>query len=285
VDYISKPFQLDEVHARVETHLELHSLQRALHAHNERLEEAVVARTNELSVANERLSILDHSKNDFLNLISHEFRTPLNGVLGVAEVILDGMPATEENQTLKEVFDGSRQRLLSILDDALLLTQIDVNGGNFRYRPISLHEALDRAIERVSSLADSRNVTFDTPGTNWDQQLVLGCEDLLVSALHALLDTAVKFSNHKGKIHVAGHAALESQIITIETSGRIVPDHTMSKFFDLFSIAEAITPGGDLGLGPPLAHRILSLFGGSVSVENRCPSGIRLTVTLKLGSE
>src|SRR5580658_7353463 len=84
VDYISKPFQFEEVHARVETHLKLHDLQRALKAQNERLEQDVAARTRELAEANERLTILDRSKNEFLNLISHELRTPLNGLLGVS---------------------------------------------------------------------------------------------------------------------------------------------------------------------------------------------------------
>src|SRR5471030_551674 len=88
VDYISKPFQFEEVHARVELHLKLHSLQRELQSQNERLEEAVAARTRELAKANERLTLLDRSKSDFLNLISHEFRTPLNGLLGAGEMIL-----------------------------------------------------------------------------------------------------------------------------------------------------------------------------------------------------
>jgi hypothetical protein len=55
----------------------------------------------------------------------------------------------------------------------------------------------------------------------------------------------------------------------------------MPKFFDLLSIKEAITPGGDLGLGPAVAYRILALFGASVSVANRDPSGIRLAITLR----
>src|SRR5580692_3149813 len=105
VDYISKPFQIEEVHARVETHLKLHDLQRALKLQNERLEEAVAARTRELAKANERLTVLDRSKNEFLNLISHEFRTPLNGLLGASEIILEGMPSTEENDELRYVFE------------------------------------------------------------------------------------------------------------------------------------------------------------------------------------
>src|SRR5580658_414025 len=110
VDYISKPFQIEEVHARVETHLKLHDLQRALKLQNERLEQAVDARTLELAEANQRLTILDRSKSDFLNLISHEFRTPLNGILGAGELVLDALPPTEENAELHEMFKRSRRR-------------------------------------------------------------------------------------------------------------------------------------------------------------------------------
>ena len=136
VDYISKPFQFEEVYARVETHLKLHELRGELKDQNERLEEAVAARTRELAEANQRLTILDRSKNEFLNLISHEFRTPLQGLLGVSELILDGMPSSAENRELQEMYAQSRRRILSILDDALLLTQIDVSGERLTSAPV-----------------------------------------------------------------------------------------------------------------------------------------------------
>src|ERR1700682_6141979 len=94
VDYISKPFQVDEVQARVETHLRLRRLHRAVQDQKDRLEDIVVSRTRDLSEALARLTILDRAKTEFLNLISHELRTPLNGLLGIGEVVLDlGAPA------------------------------------------------------------------------------------------------------------------------------------------------------------------------------------------------
>jgi DNA-binding response OmpR family regulator len=279
VDYISKPFQFEEVHARVETHLKLHDLQRALKAQNERLEEAVAARTRELGDANERLTILDHAKNEFLNLISHEFRTPLNGLLGVGELILEGMSSTEGNNELQGLFERSRRRILSILDDALLLTQIDVKGGQFKSAPVSLHAALSRAIERTTELAESRHVTLTPPSAGLD--LVLGDEDLLVRALHALLETAVKFSEEGETVRLSRDVVPDSLRVIIESHGKMIPGPALAKFFDLFSLGEASTPGRDLGLGPPVAYRILSLFGASVSVANRDSSGIRLTISLR----
>jgi len=279
VDYISKPFQIEEVHARVETHLKLRELQQALKRHNERLEEAVAERTRELGEANGRLTILDRSKNDFLNLISHEFRTPLHGLLGVGELILGGMPSTGENLELRGLFQRSRRRILSILEDALLLTQIDVTGRQFSSAPISLRAALSLAIERTTEFAQSRRVMLTTPTAGLD--LVLGDQELLVRALHALLETAVKFSEEGGTVRLYHDQAAVSPGVVIESQGRTIPDTALEKFFDLFSIAKAMTPGGDLGLAPHMAYRVLSLFGASVSVRNLEPSGIRLTVSLR----
>jgi two-component system, sensor histidine kinase and response regulator len=281
VDYISKPFQFEEVQARVETHLKLHDLQQALQLQNERLEEAVAARTRELADANARLTILDRSKGEFLSLISHEFRTPLNGILGVSELILEGMSPTAANHELQELFESARQRLLSILDDALLLTHIDVSGDQFRPTPVSLSAALDRAVESTTEFAESRKVRLTPPTVTPD--LVLGDENLLVRAFHALLETAVKFCQKGETVHLSHEVASDFTRVIIECRGRTIPGPALAKFFDLFSIGEAITPGGDLGVGLPLAFRVLSLFGASVNVENRDPPGIRLTVSLKAG--
>jgi len=279
VDYISKPFQFEEVHARVETHLELHNLQRALKVHNERLEETVAARTHELAEANERLTILDRSKSEFLKLISHEFRTPLHGLLGVGELLLEQFSATEENNHLEGIFKRSRRRILSILDDALLLTEIDVNGAAFRSAPVSFSNALCLAVERTAEFAESRQVTLIAPAV--DLGLVLADENLLVRALQALLETAVKFSDKSGAVRLAHESAQDSRRLEIESQGRTIPGPALAKVFDLFSIGEAITPGGDLGVGLPLAYRILSLFGASLNVANRDSTGILLTISLR----
>jgi DNA-binding response OmpR family regulator len=280
VDYISKPFQFEEVQARVETHLKVHALQLALKQQNEHLEETVAARTRELAQANERLTMLDRSKSDFLNLISHEFRTPLVGLFGVSELILEEMSSTVEHNELKEVFEHSRRRILSILDDALLLTHIDVNGENLRSAPVSLSAALSRAIESTTEFAESHHVKLNPVPA--DLGLVLGDEDMLVRAFHALFATAVKFSEEGETVRTKCEVVADSRRVIIEGHGRPIPSPAMAKFFDIFSIGEAVTPGGDLGLGPPVAYRILSLFGASVGVANldHLP-GIRLTVSLK----
>jgi len=279
VDYISKPFQFEEVHARVATHLKLHNLERALRLQNENLEQVVAARTRELSRANERLTMLDDSKNAFLGLISHELRTPLNGLLGVGELLLEGAASTAEKNNLQGLYDRSRRRILSMLEDASLLTEIDVRGERFTSTLVSLSGVLNRAIKSTTEFAESGRVTLPPPTA--DLGVVAGDADLLARAFQALLQTSVKFSKRGGIVRLSTGATTDSRTVIIESHGTTIPDPALGRFFDLFSIREAMTPGGDLGIGPPLARRILSLFGGSVSVANGDPPGITLTISLR----
>jgi PAS domain S-box-containing protein len=242
-------------------------------------EQALQENHKQLKAANQRLTILDRSKTEFLNIISHEFRTPLNGLLGVSELIFDGMPSSPKNDELQEMFELSRRRIISLLDDALLLAQIDANEEQFRTAAVSLGLALSRAIERTADFAASRRVTLASPAAGLD--LVLGDEDLLVKAFHTLFETAVKFSADGETVRVSVDVMPDFSSVFIESRGRTIPSSALAKFFDLFAVSEASTAGGDLGLGPAVASRILSVFGASVSVANLDPSGIRLNISLK----
>lgn len=278
VDYVSKPFQFEEVQSRVETHLKMGRLQRALEKHNHNLEELVRSRTADLAAANARLMILDQSKSDFLKLISHEFRTPLNGLLGVGQLLLAGPSSGPDDDDLRAMFEEARRRIQTILDHALLLSQIEVEAEKFVSLRAPLAAVLTRAIGNAAEFAFIRNVALDAkPATT---AFVHGDEELLVKALQALLETAVKFSKPSGTVRLTCQAEPRAIHLMVESHGRAIPASAIPRFFELFSIGDAITPGGDLGLDPPVAHRILSLFGGSVTVENLQPPGIQLAVSL-----
>jgi two-component system sensor histidine kinase/response regulator len=279
VDYVTKPFHLEEVQARVETHLELCRLQQSLQVHNNHLEELVGSRTRELTDAHARLKILDQAKSDFLKLIAHEFRTPLNGVLGVCQLVLEEFPSTLEEPELREMFEQSRRRILTILDDALLLAEIELGAERFAPAPIPLAPVLEAAIEQAAEFARSRGVALDPAPIVAGS--VLGIEDILVKAMQTLLETAVKFSEPGETVRITCQSVPEAIRVVIDSCGSTIPAAALPKFFDLFSIGEAITPGGDLGLDAPLAYKILALFGGTLTIENRDALGIRLTVYFK----
>jgi len=278
VDYISKPFQFEEVYARVETHLKIHMLQRELKLQNEHLEEMVLERTRELADAHAQLAALDRTKDEFLRIISHELRTPLNGVLGIGEIALDGLAPSEENSEFLIMFQQSRRRILSLLDDALLLTQIGDKSMAIQTAPVSLSLVLGRAIEKSAKFALERSVSIKAPLAGLGQ--VRGEECLLTRALHALLETAVSFAEEGGTVTVSREVLDGSETLAIDTRGNAIPTHLVPQFFDLCSLHEGIVPGYEIGLGPAVACRILAAFGSCVAVANREPLGVRLTVSL-----
>jgi signal transduction histidine kinase len=263
----------------VRTHLKIHQLQKELQLHANHLEDLVTARTRELAETQARLKVLDLAKSDFLRLIHHELRSPLNGLLGVGELVLNELGVTEDGAELREMFEMSRRRMLTILDDALLLTEIEVASVNFSSEAADLLTTLHSAIEGAAEFAHSRGVGIEL------EQGVAGCvtakRDLLQKAIQSLLETAVKFSKAGDVVRLKCQAGPDGVQVLIRGTGRI-PESAIANFFQVFSIGEAITPGGDLGLGPPVSQRILSLFGGSIAVENLQPSGIQLTVSLKV---
>jgi K+-sensing histidine kinase KdpD len=116
-----------------------------------------------------------------------------------------------------------------------------------------------------------------------DRSLVIADQNLLVRALRGILETAVKFAESGSSLQLSLDLIGDSRRVIVETHGLEIAGPALSKVFEILAIGEAITvDGGDLGLAAPVAHRVMSLFGGSVSVANRDhPHGIRLTVMLR----
>jgi len=231
-----------------------------------------------------RLKILDKSKSEFLNLISHELRTPLNGILGVGELLLGDLKEGPEEAEFRDMFDQSRRRILAIIDDALLLTQIEVEAEKFASRPITLQATLRAALDQTADFAQSHGIRFHQ-GCN-DLGFVLAEENLLTKAIGSMLEIAVKLSRSGDTVNISSTSAGGTCHLAMETIGAHMPTVELGRFFDLFSVSQPITArGDDLGLTAPVAYRIVSRFGGSISVENREPFGVRMTISLKCTSE
>jgi two-component system sensor histidine kinase/response regulator len=276
VDYVTKPFEAEELIARVRTHLELRRLHFELRRQNAHLDELVRQRTDELARAHARLSILDRTKTDFLRLIAHELRTPLHGLLGVGEMLADLCPDTPGHQPLREAFGYSRDRILTTLDDALLLAQIEVDADRFRAGVVRLEDLLRDGAEQAATFARAREVGLEpippapTP--------VRADRELCAKALRSLLETAVRFAGAGSSVRMAVPADQPPGTLHLEARGSVVPPSALPRFFEVLAIPEAIVPGGDLGLAAPLADRILALFDARVHIENTDPAGIRFVV-------
>ena len=273
-DYVTKPFQFLEVEARVRTQLE----NRALRLN---LESQVEMRTRQLKQAMQRLAVLDKAKNDFLAVISHELRTPLNGLFGITDLLMGECASNSTTENLRTLFNHSRRRILDLIGDALLLTQIEVQSDRFIQMPTALKSALGDAVVKCREFGKTYcvgiNVAFCA-----DRCMVAAESILLRKALEALLETAIKFAKAHSVVRVSISSSDEPPEVRvgIEAFGRAIPQDALPRFFDVLAIAEAMVPGGEVDLRPAAAERIIRLFDGSVTVENLDPAGIRFNIRL-----
>ncbi len=272
-DYITKPFEIEEVLARVQTQLELRRLHRQLEQQNAQLDALVQMRTRQLAESQARLALLERAKSDFLQLISHELRTPLSGLVGIGELLLAAGPLNSEKLAYRPLFDESRDRLLRLMDDALLLAQLETDPARFAARTCSLEQVLVRAVDQVSEFARRRAVVLDTPGRV--PGAIWGDLDLYVKAVHGLLETAIKFAADRTPLRLEVSGTPATHLLRITSQGRTVPAEALPRVFEVLAVSEPLFPGAELGLAAPLARRILVLFGGEVTLENVAGAGLR----------
>ena len=265
VDYITKPFSESEVLARTHTHLGVRRYQ--IH-----LEELVRQRVQELAEANRRLCIWDDTKNKWLNMLSHEMRTPLNGIISIAELLFMELPLASDIHNLRESYDFSRLRITKLIEDAETLAHIDVDSEYFGKSPLSLADVLTNALNAFAGQMTECAVQASLAAV--EQVTVLGEENLLSRAFTDLLLTAA-CCVCKGDPFTLETSVSAGQAHVVILFGRktLTPD-ALETFFDVGGQRTLIKGGGDFGLGAALASRILRLFNGQVSIRNDADKGL-----------
>ncbi|MEI8038094.1 MAG: hybrid sensor histidine kinase/response regulator [Verrucomicrobiota bacterium] len=271
VDYVTKPFAVIEVLARTHTHL-------GLHRHQRHLEQLVQQRVQELAEAHRRLRIWDDAKNQWLNVLTHEMRTPLNGVLGITELLFLELPADSDYQPLQEDFNNSRSRIEKLMDDAATLSQIDVAAEGFGMRSLRLWPVLRSAVEGAAAQVFETPVEADL--TAVERVEVIGDVKLLQRAFLDLLVTATHCVGEGEAVALQTRLAAGEVKVEIVTHGQSLSPEALETFFEVGGQRTLLKGGGDFGLGAALASRIIRLFKGHLSVRNGPGRGLVIEISL-----
>jgi DNA-binding response OmpR family regulator len=272
VDYITKPFSEREVLARSHTHLGLRRYQ--IH-----LEELVRQRVQELAKANRRLSIWDDAKNQWLNMLSHEMRTPLSCIFSTTELLFMDAPQSSSGNSLREAYDYSCRRIIKLIEDAETLAHIDVASDRdvaeyFGMSPLSLVDVLRNALNAFAGQMTECEVQAALATV--EQVTVLGEKNLLTRAFTDLLLTAACCVCKGDPFTLeTSVSAGQAQVVIAFGEKTLTPD-ALETFFDVGGQRTLIKGGGDFGLGAALASRILRLFNGQVSIRNGLDQGLVL---------
>ncbi len=261
-DYIVKPYNFDELLARIHSHLRIYKLQEE------------IAKTR---IENE----LNTLKLDFLSIVSHELLTPLQSILGFSELILTDKSVSEKHQKYVNEIRNGGIRLKELINNLLLYTQLSANLYDKEIQDIDIAKQIDDISIILSDKLSMKNMTLNT---EVEEGLILRINpDIFNEIMYKTIGNAIKFSKANTSITVSAYTENDSIIIKVSDFGIGVPDDVKDNIFKLFTQARdsyKTRPYDGLGLGLALVTRLVQHIKGNITVENNNPQGSTFIITI-----
>ncbi len=267
-DYIIKPFNQQELLARVRTHIHLH----------------------DTLLENKRLSRLaldaSLSKSEFLASMSHEIRTPLNSIIGMAEVLAE-TTLSEEQQEYVRIFRSAGESLLEIINDILDLSKIEAGQTELEAIDFDLPTLLESVTTIVSLRADEQETTIRTHIDSDVPFYLNGDPTRLRQILLNLVGNAVKFTS-KGQVEITVSTKSQSGpdpeqlLFAIKDNGIGIPADKQQLIFESFTQADSLTTRkyGGTGLGLTICQKLLTIMRGHIWLTSQPGEGSTFFFTI-----
>jgi signal transduction histidine kinase len=275
VDYVTKPFQVQEVLARIEAHLTIRNLQKQLQLANQRLS------TSNLALQ-ERNADLDA----FAHTVSHDLRNPMGVISGFAKILLKyhaTMPPEEIHENL-EIIDQTSESLINILDELLVLA--GVRKIDATMQPLDMREILATAQKRLAYIIEEYQAEIISPKV-WPT--ALGYAPWVEEIWINYISNAIKHGGSPPHITLGATANPNSESETVKTvsfwvrdNGQGISPEEQEGLFTPFTQLEQVHLKG-YGMGLAIVRRIAEKLGGEVGVKSEPGQGSTFYFTLPAG--
>ena len=298
-DYITKPFQLSEVIARIDNQIKLKRLQKKIKEQNQLLqnlnqdlEVRVEARTEELKQKNQELikyqqklsqalakeKEISHFKSNIIKIINHEFRTPLTIIFASVEILerADRLNKEQQEKIFKRIQEAVRH--LKFLFEEVLF---------FEQENISLDREYINLVDFANTIVEEFNydnkieqiIEFESEGdfedVQWNQKI-------LRQIIANLLSNAIKFSPENSRIYFQLTGDKQEVKFIIKDNGIGIPKTDREKLFDSFYRGDNVGNIGGTGLGLSIVKKCVDLYQGTIQFSSKLDVGTIFTVTLPL---
>ncbi|MGH7025990.1 ATP-binding protein [Brevundimonas sp.] len=240
----------------------------------------------ELEAARDKADAANEAKSSFLGVISHELRTPMNGVLGAAQLL----SATRLEGTQREylsIIRNSGDNLLSLLNDILDMTKIEAGKMNFDVVDVQVDDLQRRITGPFEAQAEAKGLTFVTALEGEIPAVVRGDPLRVCQVVQNLLSNAVKFTD-QGEIRytVRGRRISDRRVgfeFSVTDSGSGISREDLERLFQPFTQVDnsSTRKFGGTGLGLTIARRMAHIMGGDITVTSRLGEGSTFTLSIE----
>jgi len=269
-DFVTKPFDDEELLSRIKIHIELKINREKLKQVNEWLNEKVAEKTRELEIAYDELKRQDKMKSDFLILITREIKAPLSGVVGTINLIKNHEhSATVKN--LVDTLDISLTLLENFANKANLLTQLISHNYQIQKTDINIKELIQYSIIELNDKARLKNIEIDIKEIQ-DTAVINADRDLLYKSILYILDNALKFSPDNSTIIIEQQKSEVKIIYSFTDSGQGFSQEALKSVFEPFQFINA-QESQKLSLSLFIIKLIMELHNGEIKINNNENAG------------
>jgi len=234
-----------------------------------------------LEEARQKAEAADRAKSEFVANISHELRTPINGIVGFNQLMLAG-ELSEKQRERAEIIKASSEHLLQLVNDLLDLSRIASNSVELEPAPFDVAELAEEAAELMTPLADQNQLTLETQINVPAGARIEGDRSRIKQILLNLMSNALKFTE-EGSVTLRVTETDGGIAFAVADTGPGMPDDKLQSIFDRFAQLKNQRAGAQgAGLGLAITKGLVDLMGGDIDVQSELGNGSVFTARLPL---
>ena len=218
----------------------------------------------------------ERNRREFTANVSHELKTPLQGIIGSAELIENGMVKPEDLPRFVGHIHAEAARLVTLIDDIIRLSQLD-EGDAMPTEPVDLLAVSQEAAENLQDAAAARDVTVSVTG---QPAVIPGVRRLIYEIVYNLCDNAIKYNRDGGRVDVTVAADAGGSSITVADTGiGIAPEHQSRVFERFYRVDKSHSKAsGGTGLGLSIVKHAVQYHHGRIELESTPGTGTTIRV-------
>jgi two-component system sensor histidine kinase ChiS len=230
-----------------------------------------------------KLKSLDHLKDDFFAMTSHELKTPLNGIIGLTEGIVKNKNRILDEELREDLFlvNSSAKRLANLVNDMMTFSKLKNNEIVLNRKRVNINNVIAMVIKFSRISLNNKNVTF-TSTIDENTPYVFGDEDRIQQILYNLIGNSIKFTK-SGQITLS-YAVKNSFVhIYVKDTGIGIPKQKLQEIFTRYEQVDGISDKyGGTGVGLYVTKELIEIQGGSIKVSSIMGEGSEFDFTLPL---
>ncbi len=279
-DFLMKPIRPEVLRAKATVFVQLQERTIELKAKADELR-AAQARAHERELLAQRrrfdaevmeqqmrqLAETDRRKDEFLAILAHELRNPLQPLQTAVEV-LEHDPDKPVPARIRAIVQRQVHHITRLVDDLLDIARFNAGKLELRREPVSLAQVVDEAVTQCQSAITQRKHTIEVTAGE-EPAMVYGDPVRLIQVVVNLITNAAKYTDPAGKLRVSWGVHKGRGVIRVADNGKGIPAEILPRVFDMFVQERVQSSGaGGLGLGLGLVKRLIELHGGTVSATS-----------------